>query len=196
MKKIVLVLSLIYFSFCCQAQGGNEPYFTQIYFAPGYQIGDYIEFVKVNPYDAGASGNFFISISYTRGNIAVAATHLASISHANSSNWREVGRVNNNGYTTPQALNFTIDCNGQYGNTRFRIRAVNTYGSSDQGIYVNIKVVPINFNYSWTSLHTTGNDLTVNEMQPMTDEWNLYVGNAFSSELLDSQLNNQNKNSN
>ena len=182
MKNLSLLLLALLFLTKAEAQSGNDSYYTTVYFSPNYQIGDCIEFVKVSPYDAGASGNFEISISYTRGNVAAAATHLASISHANAPVWRETGRINNNGFTNPQFFNFTIDCNGQYGNPRFRIRAVNTIGVLDQGIYVNIKIRPINFNNSWTALNVTGNDLSVNKMQPMTDEWNLYVGNAFSSD--------------
>jgi len=157
-----------------------QDYTTSIVFPANYQVGDYVEFLGVAPIDAGSSGYYQISLSYTRGNIAAAASHLASISHANPAVWREVGRVNGNPYTGAGIYNFTIDCNTQYGNARFRVRAINTYGVSTP-IAVNITVHSINNNSSWTALSNTGNDLTVTSFLPMTDEWSLYTGNDFSA---------------
>ncbi len=174
-------LSLIFLFVISGKLFGQADYTTSVTFPAGYAVGDYIEFVKVAPIDAGSSGNYEISISYTRGNIAAAATHLASISHSNPALWREAGRINDNPYTTAGAYNFTIDCNTQYTNPRFRIRAVNTLGVLTSALTVNIKVHSNNSNSVWTALSATGNDLTVNTFVPMTDQWNLYFGNVFSS---------------
>ncbi len=157
----------------------NE-YETTIIFPASYLVGDYIEFVKVNPFDAGASGYYQVSISYTRGNVAAAATHVASISHSGPSIWRETGRSNNNPYVGTGS-NFTIDCNTEYANPRFRIRAVNTLGVNTD-IAVHIKVNSINYNGSYSALNVLGNDLNVTKFLPMTNDWDLYVGNAFLSD--------------
>lgn len=160
----------------------DENYYTaEVTFPAGYQIGDYIEFVRVAPISAVASGNYEISISYTRGNIAAAATYLASISHHNPNLWREVGKVNSNGYVgESDNHNFTIDCNTEYNNPRFRIRAIKTLGVLTHPLVVHVKIRSINFNSSWTPLNNTGNDLTVTKFLPMTNDWSLYVGSTFT----------------
>ena len=155
----------------------TDEYSTSVTFPGGYVIGDYIEFLKVSPISAGSSGYYHISISYTRGNVAAAATHVASISHYNPSIWRETGRINNNGYIN-QGQNFTIDCNTEYAKPRFRIRAINTLGTGE-ALTVSIKVSSINFNGTYTSLNTIGNDRTVDKLLAMTNEWDLYVGNPI-----------------
>lgn len=148
-------------------------------FPANYHVGDYIEFLKVHPIDAGASGNYEVSISYTRGGMAAAATHLASIHHSNPTIWKEVGRINSNDYVG-SFYNFTIDCNTEYTNSRFRIRAVDIGGVHDQGIVISIKVRSINVNNGWTALTNSGNDLSVTKFLAMTNDWSLYVGNNFS----------------
>ncbi|MDQ0638307.1 hypothetical protein QF042_001872 [Pedobacter sp. W3I1] len=158
-----------------------DNYETSVTFPAGFSVGDYIEFVGVQPISAGASGFYEISISYTRGSIAAAATYIAAISHANPAIWREVGCTNRNKYVDLQQ-NFTIDCNTQQGNPRLRVRAINTYGSVDAPLTVYIKIRSINFNDTFTPLSVTGNDLTVNKFLPMTNEWELYVGNIRDSE--------------
>ncbi len=181
MKRMFVLV----FLFCCshlipaQAQSSYE-YVTSVTFPANYAVGDYIEFVKVDPIAASAAGYFEISIAYTRGNIAAAATHLASISHYNPDLWREVGRINSNGYSAGGTLAFTVDCNTIYGNSRFRIRATNVAGVQTEPMYVNIKIRSINFNTTWLPLSATGNDLTVTKFLPMTNNWSLYVGNPFS----------------
>lgn len=180
MKRVILLPMFALLSAFSFAQASSE-YTTSVYFAPGYAIGDYIEFLKVTPYNAGAAGYYDVSISYTRGNIASAATHRAAISHANPAIWREMGTVNSNGYAGSGAHNFTVDCNTEYANSRFRIRAIQTYGVLDQGITVHIKVRSINMDFGWTALSAAGNDLTVVKLQPMTSEWSLYVGDPYSS---------------
>ncbi|MFC1226717.1 hypothetical protein ACFE6N_23135 [Pedobacter sp. BG31] len=158
-----------------------DNYETSITFPANFVIGDYIEFVVVQPISASASGFFEISITYTRGDIAAAATHIAAISHANPNTWRETGCTNRNKYLD-WYQNFTVDCNPQYGYPRFRIRAINNYGSKDAPLKVDIKIRSVNFNSSFTPLSATGNDLTVNKFLPMTNEWELYVGNLTDTQ--------------
>ncbi|MCF3107868.1 hypothetical protein LL912_03665 [Niabella sp. CC-SYL272] len=99
MRKLMATAMLLLGSLLSHAQTGDL-YETSVVFPAGYQVGDYIEFVKVAPLASGSSGYYEISISYTRGNIAASATHLASISHANPAVWREAGRVNANHYNS------------------------------------------------------------------------------------------------
>ena len=155
-------------------------YETSVTFPAGYLIGDFVEFVQVNPHDAGASGFYQVSVSYTRNSVASAATHLASISHANPSIWRELGRINNNPYVGSR-VNFTVDCNTEYGNARFRVRATNTYGVTTDPISVNIKITAVNFNSSFVQLNNRGVDLSISKFLPMTSDWDLYVGDLFST---------------
>lgn len=161
-----------------------EDYEGQVTFPAGFVKGDYIEFLRTAPINAGASGNYEISISYVRGSIAAAATYLASVSHNNSNLWREAGRVNSNGFGSSGSAghNFTIDFNTQYGNPRIRIRAINTLGDLASPLTVNVKVRSINANSIWTALNVTGNDLTVNKLLPMTNDWSLYVGNPYKTD--------------
>ncbi|WP_124019585.1 tail fiber protein [Flavobacterium sp. HTF] len=156
----------------------TSEYETSVTFPAGYVTGDYIEFLKAVPRSL-AGGYYQISLTYTRGNIAAAATHVASISHANPALWRETGRINNNPYVGTSS-NFTIDCNTEAANPRFRIRAINTYGLVSQNLTVYIKVTALNFAGTFTALNTTGNDLSVTKFLPMTSDWDLYVGNVFS----------------
>lgn len=158
-------------------------YTTQVTFPSDFKIGDYIEFVRVGPISAGSSGNYEVSISYTRGNIAIASTYLASLSHANPALWREVGRINSNGYTGwgSENHNFTVDCNTEYANPRFRVRAINTGGLLTHVMPVSIKIRSININQSWIPLNRTGSDLTVTKFLPMTNDWSLYVGNTSTN---------------
>ncbi|MBS7256725.1 hypothetical protein [Flavobacterium branchiicola] len=186
MKKILsLSVLIILFTTKIAAAHTNKnaliyttEYETSVTFPAGYSIGDYVEFLRVDPISAGASGYYQISISYTRGNVASAATHIASISHSNPALWRETGRVNNNPYTGV-GTNFTIDCNTQSTNPRFRIRAINTLGINTP-ITAYIKVTSINQNGTFTALNSTGNDLTTTQFLPMTSDWDLYVGNVFT----------------
>jgi len=158
-----------------------DNYETSVTFPANFAIGDYIEFVGFQPISAGASGYYEISISYTRGNIAAAATHIAAISHVNPNSWRETGCINRNKYVD-QYQNFTVDCNPQYGYAKFRIRAINNLGVTDAPLTVNIKIRSVNFTSSFTPLSATGNDLTVNKFLPMTNEWELYVGNLTDTQ--------------
>jgi hypothetical protein len=191
MKKIFFITTLIFLCLTKSTAKSNNYFFkhslsasvteyeTSVTFPAGYSIGNYIEFLKVSPIDAGASGYYQISISYTRGNVASAATHLAAISHSNPAIWRETGRINNNPYVG-SGVNFTVDCNTEYAAPRFRIRAVNTLGVNT-AITVNIKVTSLNLNGAYTSLSATGTDLTVSTFLPMTSDWDLYVGNSFTA---------------
>jgi hypothetical protein len=187
-KKLLLSLLILFAATKIIAAPHNKKislayateYETSVTFPAGYKIGDYVEFLRVNPISAGASGYYQISLSYTRGNVASAATHIASISHSNPDLWREAGRINNNAYVG-SGINFTIDCNTQYSNPRFRIRAVNTLGiNTDLTVY--IKVTSINFNGNFDPLNIKGNDTSISKFLPMTADWDLYVGNAFTSD--------------
>ncbi|WP_343307865.1 hypothetical protein AAHN97_12015 [Chitinophaga niabensis] len=190
MKKFILLPMFALLSvFSFASPNVSDEYSIYVTFPAGYVVGDYIEFLRVLPIDAAASGYYDISISYTRGNIAAAATHRASISHANPAVWRETGMVNNNGYILATQRNFTVDCNTEYGNARFRIRAINTLGITTDPLTVNIKVRSININAGWVPLSVTGNDLTVTKLQPMTNEWSLYVGNPVTANSAVAALN-------
>lgn len=182
MKKMLLAAWLLSVALAGKSQTNTDyDYFTNVTFPGSFVKGDYIEFVHVNPIDANASGYYEVSISYTRGNIAAAATFIGSSSHANPSVWRELGQINSNAYEGI-ARDFTIDANTVSDNSRFRVRAVNTLGNPSD-IVVHIKVRSINYNAGFTPVTSgnTGNDLTVNSFLPMTDDWNLYVGSPYSS---------------
>ena len=172
---LLIFLPLFMSHFLAFAQS-NDHYQTSVTFPGGYQIGDYIEFVQTSPVDASASGYYEISISYTRNGIAAAATHIAAISHSNYNKWRETGRVNSNAYVSVENKSFTIDCNGAL--RQFRIRAIGTHGYNKMDpVPVKIKVRSINFNTSWTALNNSGSDVSVTDLHPMTDQWNVYTGN-------------------
>ncbi|MBV8328831.1 hypothetical protein [Chryseobacterium sp.] len=159
----------------------SSEYVTSVEFPGGFQVGDYVEFLQFAPASVGAGGYYEISITYTRGNIAAAATHIAAVSHANPNTWRECGTVNENNYVDGNSsYNFTIDVNGAIN--RFRIRAVQTFGVADQALKVFIKIRSVNKNDAWTALDVRGNNPTSLPLQPMTNEWNLWVGNLTSSE--------------
>ncbi|MGN7787305.1 hypothetical protein ACTJIJ_22415 [Niabella sp. 22666] len=174
--KNLLILSFFLIGYSCAFAQNNNYYETSVTFPGTYQVGDYMEFVQTAPIDASASGYYEISISYTRSGIAAAATHIASISHANYNKWKETGVINSNGYVAAEQRSFTVDCNGSQ--SRFRVRAIATYGYyNTEGVTVNIKVRSINFNTGWTTLSSSGNDLSVGDLHPMTNEWSLYTGN-------------------
>ncbi|WP_336958635.1 hypothetical protein [Chryseobacterium contaminans] len=159
----------------------SSEYSTIVEFPANYQVGDYVEFLNFAPSSVGAGGFFEVSLAYTRGNIACGATHIAAVSHSNPNIWRECGTINENNYVDGNInYNFTIDVNG--GTNKFRIRAVHTYGSADQVLRVFIKVRSINKNDVWASIDIRGNTSDSIPLQPMTNEWNLWVGNLLSSE--------------
>ena len=178
MKPIYIIIVLL-LSNVCKAQYTSPDFYTQVTFPASYQVGDYIEFASTTPIDVNASGYFEVSISYTRGSIAAAATFLTSISHANSDIWREAGMINANDYVQYKNRNFTVDVNG--GRSKFRIRAINTIGDHTP-LNVNVKIRSINQVYNWTALNNAGTDNSVTSLQSMTDEWSLYVGSLFSQE--------------
>jgi hypothetical protein len=187
-KKIINVIVLI--ALCVELSSAahanhkflnrTNDYGTTVTFPAGFVVGDYIEFVGVKPADAGSAGYYKISISYTRGNVAAAATHVASISHANPAIWREAGRENGNGYLT-HGHNFTIDCNTDPANPRFRIRAVNTMGDVGSPLPVGISVVSTNSTAFYTPLSLYGHNQSQVNLLPMTNEWDLYVGNPYNA---------------
>ena len=181
MKKTLLIC-LLFLTKLSFGQTSSEWNGT-VTFPSDYKVGDYIEFLGVQPMNAMASGNYEVSISYTRNNIAAGATYLASISHANPNIWREAGRVNGNGYAGANSAGhaFTLDCNTQYWNPRFRIRAIRVSGVASDMIIVNIKVRAISQNNGWSAMYNTGTDLTVDKFLAMTNDWSLYVGDNYES---------------
>jgi hypothetical protein len=182
--SILMLISSFGFSNSKISSYFDDSYITEVTFPAGYQVGDYIEFAKAAPYDAGSSGYYELSISYTRGNIAAAATYVASITHLNPALWRELGRINSNGYGYSggsEGHNFTIDCNTEYASPRFRIRAIKTLGVITTPLTVHIKIRSINRTNTWTAINLNGNDLTVNKLLPMTNDWSLYVGDPYLS---------------
>jgi len=178
MKNIFLTIFILV-SCTLKSQAYQYDYETSVTFPANYTVGKYFEFAQAEPIAANASGYYEISIAYTRGSVAAASTHIATISHANPDLWRETGVANANDYTQFNHRNFAIDVNGNQ--RKFRIRAINTYGVLSETLTVNIKIRSINFNASFTALNATGSDTTVTNLQPMTDEWDLYVGNGYSS---------------
>ncbi|UZT99320.1 hypothetical protein ODZ84_07040 [Chryseobacterium fluminis] len=157
----------------------TSEYTTYLDFPSGYQVGDYVEFLEVFPEMAYASGLYEISIAYTRGSIASAATHLAAVSHSNPNMWRECGIINKNNYVAdPNTNGFTIDVNGS--SRRFRIRATKVLGVTNATMSVVIKVRSINKNSAWNTLNNKGNDPSNIGLQPMTHDWSLLVGDTFS----------------
>ncbi|WP_291119225.1 hypothetical protein [Empedobacter sp. UBA7248] len=178
MKQIYFFIYLLLSIFAFGQYAPSE-FITSVTFPSNYQKGDYIEFVSVDPINASSSGYFEISISYTRGNIAAAATFLTSTSHANYDKWREASIINANDYTGYNNRNFTIDING--GKNIIRIRAINTLGI-DTPLKIDIKIRSININADWQVLNNTGKDSSIIPLQPTTDEWTLYVGNLRSDD--------------
>lgn len=180
MKKFQLFFTLILwvYGYNAQAQNANDYFQTTVTFPADFKVGDFIEFASAKPIAVGASGYYEISIAYTRGNVASAATHIASSTHSNPTRWLEAGRVNNNVYTSG-GLNFTIDHNT--GTKAFRIRATNTLGIATP-LAVNIKIRSINFNTGYNSYITTGNESNSIGLLPMTFNWSLVVGNTITSE--------------
>ncbi|MNG86657.1 hypothetical protein D3C87_511230 [compost metagenome] len=179
MKKLILFFTMLWlgYSYTARAQNANDYFQTTVTFPADFKVGDYIEFASAKPIAVGASGYYEVSIAYTRGNVASAATHIASSTHSNPTRWLEAGRVNNNVYTTG-GLNFTIDHNT--GTKAFRIRATNTLGIATP-LVVDVKIRSINFNTGYNSYNITGNETNTVGLLPMTFNWSLVVGNTIES---------------
>lgn len=181
MNKFILFFTLLMlgYGYDAKAQNANDYLETVVVFPVDFKIGDYIEFASAKPIAVGASGYFEISIAYTRNNVAAAATHIASSTHANSSRWQEAGRINNNVYTSG-GVNFTVDHNP---NTKaFRIRAINTLGI-ETALNVSVKIRSVNFNLGYNKYATPiyGNEPNAIKLLPMTYDWDLIVGNNYMS---------------
>ncbi len=178
MNKFILFFTLLMlgYGYDAKAQNANDYLETTVTFPADYQIGDFIEFATSKPIAASASGYYEVSIAYTRGNIASAATHIVSSTRSNPARWLEAGRVNNNVYTSG-GINFTVDHNP--GTKAFRIRAINTLGIS-AALPVSVKIRSINFNSGYTTYLTTGNESNAVGLLPMSYDWDLVVGNVFN----------------
>ncbi|NIG53464.1 tail fiber protein [Chitinophaga sp. Cy-1792] len=179
MKKIVTLVVCFLLPLLKVAAQDVNTFYSTILFPGNYITGDYVEFVQVTPNDASAAGYYEVSISYTRGNIAASATHIVSASHANGNVWREAGRVNSNPYLGSQ-MSFTVDANTTYNNTRFRIRAIATYGLATD-INVHVKIRAIGWNNGFADLNVRGNTTAPVGLLPMTAEWNLWVGDVYKT---------------
>lgn len=181
MKNYLTFFILLFMCGIARSYAQNSDVFTtSVTFPANYAIGDYIEFGQATPIAAGASGYYEISIAYTRGNIAAAATHIASASHRNPDVWREAGRTNQNIYTTgANNFNFTVDVNP--GTHRFRIRAVNTLGVTSTPLPVSIKVRSINITTGFTALNIAGHNTVPVGYLSMTSNWDLIVGDLRAS---------------
>ena len=179
MRRLILIGLVLLTNFTF-AQS-NIDWEGTVSFPANYKVGDFAEFVGAHPMNAGASGYYEISISYTRNGLASGATYLASIAHSTPNYWREVGRINSNGYAHygSEGHCFTIDCNTRYGNSTFRVRAIKLMGLETEALGVTIKVRSISQNQTWSVANQTGNDLTVSQFLAMTNDWSLYVGNTF-----------------
>ena len=55
-------------------------------------------------------------------------------------------------------------------------------GVIGDGLTIHIKVTPLNINSAWTPLNITYTDNTPIGFLPMTNDWNLYVGNPFNAD--------------
>lgn len=179
MNKLILFFALLClgYGFKADAQSANDYFQTAVTFPADFKVGDFIEFAAAKPIAVGASGYYEVSIAYTRGNIAAAATHIASSTHSNPARWLEAGRINNNVYTSG-GINFTVDHNP--GTKGFRIRAINTLGISTP-LLVDVKIRSINFNTNYTSSLTTGSETNAIGLLPMTYDWSLIVGNTATA---------------
>jgi len=179
MNKLILFFVLLWlgYGFKADAQSANDYFQTAVTFPADFKVGDFIEFASAKPIAVGASGYYEVSIAYTRGNIAAAATHIASSTHSNPARWLEAGRINNNVYTSG-GINFTVDHNP--GTKGFRIRAINTLGISTP-LLVDVKIRSINFNTNYTSSLTTGSETNAIGLLPMTYDWSLIVGNTATA---------------
>ncbi|WP_053003720.1 hypothetical protein [Sphingobacterium sp. Ag1] len=179
MNKLIfsIVLLLLGYSYCAKAQNANDYFQTTVTFPADFKVGDFIEFASAKPIAVGASGYYEVSIAYTRGNVASAATHIVSSTHSNPTRWLEAARINNNVYTSG-GVNFTIDHNT--GTKAFRIRATNTLGVATP-LAVDVKIRSINFNTGYNSYITTGNEPNAIGLLPMTFNWSLVVGNTIES---------------
>lgn len=85
MKKIIFYLIWLFAIPPIYAQNTNDYLETTVTFPSNFKVGDYIEFAstKYHSPSANATGYYEISIAYSRGNVAAAATHIFSSSHNN-----------------------------------------------------------------------------------------------------------------
>ncbi len=180
MKKTFLVAYCFLAILLGHTLYGQTQSFT-VNFPKDYEVGDYVEFVKLNPLDAGSSGFYEVSISYTRTNVAAASTHLVSVGHHNPSIWREAGKIYANPYVGSGNLNFTIDCNTLLYQNKLRIRAIKTLGNRSVDLPVNIKIRAIGGDAGMQALDVRGRETGQVGLLPMTDEWDLIVGQNFTA---------------
>ncbi|MBV7531171.1 hypothetical protein [Chitinophaga sp. sic0106] len=182
MKKILLFLVVVLITRAVAYSQSNSYYETVVTFPKDYKVGDYKTFVVATPYGHGAGGYYEVSISYVRGSIAAAATHLFSSSHFNPNIWREAGRINDNPYSYGSTKAFTVDVNTETYSSRIRLRAISVEGDIATDLVVYVKVRAIGILTNWGPVDESGIESSQLSLAPMTTEWNLWVGNPFNQE--------------
>ncbi|PIK16078.1 tail fiber domain-containing protein [Halobacteriovorax sp. JY17] len=163
----------------------NKYYDKPLQIPDGWVIGDYWEVVQVAPEASGASGQWKVHLSGTRGNWTEGSTYKVSSTHASSSVWREAAQESETTYTNITKC-FTVDVNPNANSPKFRVRAIKASASCGISAVMQMKL-SINsegHNASWTELTATGNDTTVSSYQSMGNDWNLYTGSPRNDSYL------------
>ncbi|MFG1486366.1 tail fiber domain-containing protein [Halobacteriovorax sp. RZ-1] len=156
---------------------GKQRYVETITFADGWAEGDYIEVVQAAPIAAGAATGWSVNISGTRGNWTESHLYEFATGHSDDSPWQEILHRSEAGYGSNGKC-FTLDVNGNGNSPQFRVRAIKASASCGLSSAFPLVVVieaKTNIN-SWTNLSSTGNDLTVTELQSHALSFNVVTG--------------------
>ncbi len=156
---------------------GKQRYVETITFADGWAEGDYIEVVQAAPIAAGAATGWSVNISGTRGNWTESHLYEFATGHSDDSPWQEILHRSEAGYGSNGKC-FTLDVNGNGNSPQFRVRAIKPSASCGMPASLSLVVVieaKTNIN-SWTNLSSTGNDLTVTELQSHALSFNVVTG--------------------
>ncbi|MFG1503884.1 tail fiber domain-containing protein [Halobacteriovorax sp. ZH5_bin.2] len=145
---------------------GKQRYVETISFADGWAEGDYINVVQAAPTAAGAATGWTVTISGTRTNWTESHYYEFATGHSDNSPWQEILHRSEVGYGSNTKC-FTLDVKGNGNSPQFRVRAIKPSASCGLTTALSLDVVieaKTNIN-SWTNLSSTGNDLTVTELQ-------------------------------
>ncbi|MFG1481686.1 pyocin knob domain-containing S74 family peptidase [Halobacteriovorax sp. HFRX-2_2] len=156
---------------------GKQRYVETITFSDGWAEGDYIEVVQAAPIAAGAATGWSVNISGTRGNWTESHLYEFATGHSDDSPWQEILHRSEAGYGSNGKC-FTLDVNGNGNSPQFRVRAIKPSASCGMPASLSLVVVieaKTNIN-SWTNLSSTGNDLTVTELQSHALSFNVVTG--------------------